>query len=102
MSEQQVNPEEVRRAEALVSRLRGISSCRISTGPGGDVTEVHVVSNGDKSPKLVARDVESLLKAEMGIDVDYRKIGVVSLGPPPVPSSSLNPKLPPNIHSTSK
>jgi hypothetical protein len=30
-----------------------------------------------KSPKLIARDVETCLAAEMGIKVDYKKIGVV-------------------------
>lgn len=62
-----------------MSRVAGVSSCRISVGTDGEVTEVHVVAVGSKSPKLVARDVESLLKAEMGIDLDYRKIGVVVL-----------------------
>jgi len=79
MSAQRLNPDDVSRAQGLVSRLRGISSCRISTGPGGEVTEVHVVANGHKPAKLVARDVESLLKAELGVDIDYRKIGVVTL-----------------------
>lgn len=77
-----------------MSRLHGISSCRITTGPGGEVTEVHVVSNGGKPPKLVARDVESLLKAEMGIDLDYRKIGVVSLEVPNPPTGPPAPSGP--------
>jgi hypothetical protein len=81
MSSQRLNPDETRRAQDLVSRLGGVSSCHISTGPGGDVTEVHVVSTSHKPPKLVARDVESLLKAELGVDIDYRKIGVVNLEP---------------------
>jgi hypothetical protein len=37
------------------------------------------VATGNKSPKLVARDVESVLKAEVGLPVDYRKIGVVTI-----------------------
>ena len=60
-----------------MSRIQGISSCRISADETGEITEVHVVSTGHKSPKLVARDVESCLKAELGISVDYKKIGVV-------------------------
>ncbi len=67
----------IARAEALVSRIQGISSCRISTDETGEITEVHVVATSQKSPKLVARDVESCLKAEIGISVDYKKIGVV-------------------------
>ncbi len=59
--------------------VQGVSSCRIRTDEGGHITEVHVVSRGGKSPKLVARDVEGVLKAEMNLDVDYKKIGVVVL-----------------------
>lgn len=69
----------MRRAEALVASVQGVSSCRIRIDEAGHVTEVHVVSRGGKSPKLVARDVEGVLKAEMDVDVDYKKIGVVVL-----------------------
>lgn len=64
----------------MVSRIHGISSCRVSTDETGEITEVHVVATARKSPKLVARDVETLLKAELGINVDYKKIGVVAVG----------------------
>jgi len=79
MASQELTPNEVARAEQLVSRIHGVSSCRITTGEGGEITEVHVISAGRKPAKLVARDVESLLKAELGIDVDHRKIGVVTV-----------------------
>jgi len=79
MPPQPLTPDELKKAQALVSRVPGISSCHISTDGGGEVTEVHVVATGRKSPKLVARDVESLLKAEMGLEIDYRKIGVVTI-----------------------
>lgn len=77
MPQQQLTRAEIRRAQELVGRIRGVSSCRISTDDAGEITEVHVVATSDKAPKLVARDVESCLKAEMGLDVDHRKIGVV-------------------------
>lgn len=69
----------MRRAEALVASVQGVSSCRIRIDESGHVSEVHVVSRAGKSPKLVARDVEGVLKAEMDLDVDYKKIGVVVL-----------------------
>jgi len=87
MSLQRLTPEEVKKAQDLVSRVRGVSSCRISTEAGGEVTEVHVVATSTKSPKLIARDVESLLKAEMGVDIDYRKIGVVNIDRESKPAS---------------
>ncbi|MFQ5511776.1 MAG: hypothetical protein ACE5EO_08005 [Candidatus Krumholzibacteriia bacterium] len=77
MTAQRYTPDTIARAEQLVSRIQGISSCRISTDETGEITEVHVVATSPKPPKLVARDVESCLKAEVGVSVDYKKIGVV-------------------------
>lgn len=77
MPQQQLTRAEIRRAQGLIGRIRGVSSCRVSTDETGEITEVHVVATSDKAPKLIARDVESCLKAEMGLDVDHRKIGVV-------------------------
>jgi len=77
MTEQRYPPDVIERAEALVARIQGVSSCRISTDETGEITEIHVVATSQKSPKLVARDVESCLKAMAGVQVDHRKIGVV-------------------------
>ena len=77
MTPQQFKPDEIKRAQELVGRILGISSCKISTNEAGEITEVHVVATAEKSPKLIARDVETCLKAEMGMTVDYKKIGVV-------------------------
>jgi hypothetical protein len=91
MDSQHLTPEDVHRAEALVMRIRGISSCRVQTDASGGITEVHVVAHAGKSPKLVARDVETCLKAEMSVDVDYKKIGVVIVDAeaPPVPDGQV-------------
>ena len=71
--------DEIDRAEKTILRIRDVRSCRIVTGEGGGIAEVHVVAGGGRPPKKIARDVESVLKAEAGIDIDHRKIGVVLL-----------------------
>jgi hypothetical protein len=71
----------IARAEDLILRLREIRSARIYTDEQGSVTEIHVVAATDRAPKLIARDVETCLKAGLGIAVDYRKIGVVVIDP---------------------
>lgn len=81
MTDQRYTRDTIARAEQVVTRVRGISSCRISSDEAGEITEVHVVATARKSPKLVARDVETALKAELGISVDYKKIGVVLFEP---------------------
>lgn len=75
------NREAIERAEDLILRLRDIHSCRISTDETGAITEIHVVATTERSPKMISRDVETCLKAELGLEVDYRKIGVVIIDP---------------------
>jgi hypothetical protein len=82
--------EFVVRAEDAILRLRDVHSCSITTDETGRISEVHVVASTDRTPKMIARDVETILKAEFGIDIDYRKIGVVlinSLADTPAPEA---------------
>jgi hypothetical protein len=82
MAAQQLTPDEIREAEGTVRRLKGVEACRISTDENGRITEIHVVATADKPARLIARDVETCLKAEMNLDVDHRAIGVVMFDPP--------------------
>ena len=92
MSTQRNTPDTIARAQELIGRIRGISSCRISTDESGEITEVHVVATDAKPAKLVARDVETCLQAEFGIQVDYKKIGVVTYETPDVDSEEPEPE----------
>ncbi|MDH4037462.1 MAG: hypothetical protein OEX18_07220 [Candidatus Krumholzibacteria bacterium] len=87
MASQRLTSEDVRRAESLIGRIQGVTSCRIRLDGSGQVIEIHVVAGAGKSPKFIARDVEGALKAGMGIDVDYKKIGVVMLDAEETPAS---------------
>ncbi len=73
--------EIVYKAEDLILRLRDVRSSRIITDETGAISEIHVVASSDRSPKMIARDVETALKAELGLEIDYRKIGVVMMDP---------------------
>jgi hypothetical protein len=81
MFEDRPNRDLVERAENLIVRLREVQSCRIYTDESGAISEIHVVAVTDRAPKLLARDVETCLKASLGLTVDYRKIGVVVIDP---------------------
>ena len=81
MIEEQPGRDTVERAEDFILRLREVQSARIYTDERGEITEIHVVAATDRAPKLIARDVETLLKASLGLSVDYRKIGVVVVDP---------------------
>jgi hypothetical protein len=92
MASHRLTPEDARRAEALVASVQDVASCRIRIDEAGHVSEVHVVSRAGKSPKLVARDVEGVLKAGMDLDVDYRKIGVVVVDANPEATDETQPE----------
>ncbi len=70
------DPWGVRRAENLLTSLEGIMSARVVTTPLGEVSEVHVLAAAGVHPKQVVRNVESALLAQLGLQVDHRKISV--------------------------
>lgn len=78
------------KAEELILKIRDVQSCRIATGADGRISEIHVVAASERQPKMIARDVETCLKAQLGLAVDYRKIGVVLIeAVPDEPESSV-------------
>src|SRR5207237_460293 len=64
--------------ERDLTRIPAVTSARVMI-EDDELREVHVVSGGNRSPKLIGRDVQSLLAAQWGIDVDHRKVSVVQL-----------------------
>lgn len=77
MAEGFANEGLISKAEELILRIRDIQSCRIALDEDGTISEVHVVAATERPPKMIARDVETCLMAELGLEIDYRKIGVV-------------------------
>jgi hypothetical protein len=75
------NRDLIERAEDLIMRLRDIQSCKIATDEEGRIAEIHVVAMSDRPAKMIARDIETCLNAQLGISIDYRKIGVVLVDP---------------------
>ncbi len=63
--------------EASLSKLAGIQAARVVADADGRPTEIHVLSNRDKSPKQVVRDVQSLAMAQFDLEVDHRVVSVV-------------------------
>ncbi|MGD9546999.1 MAG: hypothetical protein AB7V45_05525 [Candidatus Krumholzibacteriia bacterium] len=66
-------------AQRWISQIKGVLQCKIELDPDGEVAGVHVVAGFEREPRHIVRDVESLLKARLGIDVYYKKIGVVQV-----------------------
>jgi hypothetical protein len=70
------DPWGVRRAENLLTSLEGVLSARVVTTPLGEVSEIHILAQSGLAPKQLVRNVESALRAHLGLKVDHRKISI--------------------------
>jgi len=65
-------------AERQLRTLPGVLEVRIVPSETGAVSEVHVVTTMEVSPKATVRNVETMLKASLRMTVDHRKISVAT------------------------
>lgn len=66
-------------AQRWIQQIHGVLQCKVDLDPEGEISGVHVVAGMDRDARHIVRDVESLLKARLDIDVYYKKIGVVQV-----------------------
>jgi hypothetical protein len=71
-----VTPEKI---ESLLRTLPDVRAAKVACAADGAITEVHLVAADTVNPKATVRNVESLLKAALGIDVDHRVISVAQV-----------------------
>jgi len=73
----------IRRAEELLLTLPGVIAARIVASDVGAVSEIHLLTTAEVSPKQTVRNVESALIAHLGMRVDHRKVSVATTVEPP-------------------
>ena len=66
-------------AQRWICQINGVRECKIDLDESGEIAGVHVVAGMEREPRHIVRDVEGLLKARLGMDVYYKKIGVVQM-----------------------
>ena len=74
--------EQNRQREAirsLICQLQGVISADVSFNGQDEIEEIHVLSNFDRSPKQVVRDIESILVTQRGLRLDHKKISVAQI-----------------------
>jgi hypothetical protein len=79
-----------------------VKSAKIVADGAGGILAVHVVSSSDRVAKQIARDVESVLVAKLGLAIDHRKISIAQVdeesAPPetaaatPAPAPDIEPE----------
>jgi hypothetical protein len=68
----------IKRAEDLLLTLPGVLSAKIMAADDGAVSEIHLLTSAEVTPKQTVRNVESALIEHLGMKVDHRKISVAT------------------------
>ena len=66
--------------EQAIMQIKSIIAARINVNNQGEIEEVHVLAGSGRAPKQVVRDVESVMAAQFGLQVDHKKISVAQVG----------------------
>lgn len=69
------------RLQRAIERITGVTSAKVTIDTRGDIAEIHLVGSPSRRPKQIVRDTESLLYAQFGVRVDYRRISLVQVAP---------------------
>lgn len=69
----------IRHVEHLLGALDGVNSVKIVSDDRGEIQEIHVLSGSEIGAKQIVRNVESALLAELGLQIDHRKISVARM-----------------------
>lgn len=65
-------------AEDLIATLQDVLSVRVVPSPTGGIDAIHVLVTGGTPAKQIVRNIESALMAQLGLQVDHRKISVAA------------------------
>jgi len=65
--------------EQALDGLRDVKTAKVVPDSAGGILAVHVITTSDRPGKQIARDVESVLVAKLGIAIDHRKISVAQV-----------------------
>jgi hypothetical protein len=74
------------RIEELIHQVRGVLSAYVSLTNDGEVEEIHVLGDAERTPKQIVRDIESMLATQMGMRIDHKRVSVAQMrktGRPP-------------------
>jgi hypothetical protein len=74
-----VDDTEAADIEKELCRLPEVNAARMVTDDAGRPKELHILAGGTKSPKQIARDIQSVTIATFGLELDHRIISVVQL-----------------------
>jgi hypothetical protein len=64
--------------QSVIGKINGVISCKISEDNNA-LTEIHILANNTRSPKQIARDVESSILASFDYRIDRKIISIAQI-----------------------
>jgi hypothetical protein len=73
--------------ERELCRLPDVGVARLVADDAGRIIEAHIIAAPTKHPKQIVRDVQSVMLAEFGLELDRKVVSVVQLGEHELPTA---------------
>ncbi|RBP70052.1 hypothetical protein DES36_101104 [Alkalibaculum bacchi] len=70
---------DIQNVEESIGKVIGVMCSRIVVNESHIITEIHILSDNQRSVKQIIRDVESLLMAKYNIKVDHKIISIAQI-----------------------
>lgn len=80
--------------ERVICQIRGVLGARLVTEPDGSIGEIHIMAVSGRNPKQIVRDVETAILVQLGVAIDHKKISIVQVELPELPSEVAEERLP--------
>ncbi len=70
------------KAESTIRRLREVEGVSV-LADGQDIREIHVLTSSERPPKNLVRDIQTALRAGLGLEIDHRVVSIARTEPTP-------------------
>lgn len=65
--------------EGIINKINGVINCKVVEAEG-ELSEIHVLAGRGRSPKQIARDIESAIFVSFDYRMDKNKISIAQIG----------------------
>lgn len=65
--------------ESFIKQVKSVLSCKVKVDKNDNIKEIHVLSDTNRSPKQISRDIQSGLISKFNYEVDYKKISIAQI-----------------------
>lgn len=72
----EIDGRRLRKMEGLLANIEGVAAVTVVPDERGGLEEIHILSSSEFNPKQIVRNVESALRAELGVKIDHRIISI--------------------------